>query len=112
MTEETEPHVPLGDPTEEANRARPRSLSQDNNGELKADEGRTRLLGKVVTNSEHVDTGIHIYMQVSESHQGDTSGPHVEACNMDEGHQALGHGELDNLDDWACPIMDELASED
>lgn len=69
--------VPLGVPTEEANRAGSSSRNRDTIGEREADEGLTRLHGKATAGSQHVETGIHIYMQASGCHQGDTSGPWV-----------------------------------
>lgn len=42
----------------------------------------------------------------------DTSGPQVEVGSMEEGHQALGRGESDNPDNWACLIVEEPAPED
>lgn len=99
ITEETKQHVPLDNPTEEANRAGPSSRNRGNNGEPEVDEGRTRRHGKAIVGSWHVEMGIHSYMQASDSRQGDMLGSRVEACSMKEGHQALGRGESDNPDD-------------
>ena len=84
--------------TKEVNRAGP-SRNRGNNDEQATDGGWNRRHSKAIAGSSHVEMGVHSDTQALESCLDDTLGLQVEAGSMEEGHQALGHGESDNPDD-------------
>ena len=75
-------------------------------------DGRTNRKGKDVIGRQSLEMEPQNDMQAMEGRKMDKPDPQQEACSREGEQQNEGQIELDNPDDWGCPIVEEHATKD